>query len=99
MLRVGLAHRGGSAMTGRRTTRSVYLLAVVGLLGLAFGASPAQATTASYSGATSDGGSWVADVPSAWNGTLLVFSHGFGPPVAADSPDPDTKQALLDRGC
>ena len=75
------------------------LLAVAGSLGLGIGASAAQATTStSYSGSTSDGGTWVADVPSAWNGTLLLFSHGFGPLLAADSPDPDTKQALLDRG-
>src|SRR5947207_9831053 len=52
----------------------------------------------SFAGTTSDGGSWVADVPSPWNGTLLLFSHGFGPPQAADAPDAATKQALLDRG-
>jgi hypothetical protein len=53
---------------------------------------------ASYSGTTSDGGSWIADIPMPWNGTLLLYSHGFGPPIAADAPDPGTKQALLDRG-
>ncbi|HEX6620701.1 MAG TPA: hypothetical protein VF024_13630, partial [Solirubrobacteraceae bacterium] len=37
-------------------------------------------------------------MPSPWNGTLLLYSHGFGPPQAADAPDPSTKQALLDRG-
>src|SRR5947208_5311556 len=52
----------------------------------------------SFAGTTSDGGSWVADVPSDWNGTLLLYSHGFGPPAAADAPDSGTKQALLDRG-
>jgi hypothetical protein len=56
------------------------------------------ATSTSYTGSTTDGGTWVADVPSPWNGTLLLYSHGFGPPLAADSPDPATKQALLDRG-
>ena len=56
------------------------------------------ATAASYTGATADGGTWIADVPSPWNGTLLLYSHGFGPPLAADAPDPATKQALLDRG-
>jgi hypothetical protein len=86
-------------VTVRRTTLSIYLLAIAGLLALGIGVSRAQASTStSYSGATSDGGSWVADVPSDWNGTLLLYSHGFGPLVAADAPDPDTKQALLDRG-
>jgi hypothetical protein len=28
----------------------------------------------------------------------LAVSHGFGPPSAADAPDPSTKQALLSRG-
>ena len=57
----------------------------------------ARATTSSsYSGSTSDGGSWVADVPSPWNGTLLLYSHGFGPLIAADAPDANTKQALLE---
>ena len=37
-------------------------------------------------------------MPSPWNGTLLLYSHGFGPPVAADAPDPNTKAALLADG-
>ena len=86
-------------MAVRRKTRLVCVLGVVGLLGLAIAAPTARATAStSYSGATSDGGSWVADVPSEWNGTLLLYSHGFGPPAPADAPDQDTKQALLDRG-
>jgi hypothetical protein len=36
--------------------------------------------------------------PPPWNGTVLLYSHGFGPPAAADAPDPNTKQALLSRG-
>ncbi|MBV9839896.1 MAG: hypothetical protein JO156_17425 [Solirubrobacterales bacterium] len=52
----------------------------------------------SYSGSTSDGGNWVADVPSPWNGKLILYSHGFGPVQAADAPDAITKQALLNMG-
>jgi hypothetical protein len=87
-------------MWGVRRTRSVATLAtmvLVAALAGAPGAAPA-ATSTNHSGATSDGGSWVADVPSPWNGTVLLYSHGFGPPQAADAPDPSTKQALLDRG-
>jgi hypothetical protein len=41
---------------------------------------------------------WVADVPVNWNGTLLLYSHGFGPLTALDAPDPATQAALLARG-
>jgi hypothetical protein len=75
------------------------VLAVTGLLATGVSLSTAAAATStSYSGSTSDGGSWVADVPSPWNGNVLLYSHGFGPLVAADAPDASTKQALLDRG-
>jgi hypothetical protein len=68
------------------------------VISLAVAAAAPATTSTSYSGTTSDGGSWVADVPAPWNGTLLLYSHGFGPPQAADAPDAATKQALLDRG-
>jgi hypothetical protein len=75
------------------------ILAVGGTLAAAALTSTATAATStSYSGSTSDGGNWVGDVPSPWNGTVLLYSHGFGPLVAADAPDANTKQALLDRG-
>ena len=82
------------------TVRRLSIVAVVtGMLALTVSLSTAAAATStSYSGSTSDGGSWVADVPSPWNGNVLLYSHGFGPLVAADAPDGTTKQALLDRG-
>ncbi|MFF4120831.1 alpha/beta hydrolase [Streptomyces sp. NPDC001714] len=59
----------------------------------------AQATTADhYSGTLSDGATWIADKPAQWNGSLLLFSHGFGPTVAADAPSTAARQALLDAG-
>jgi hypothetical protein len=48
-----------------------------------------------------DTGQWIGDFPSpisSWNGTLLLYSHGFGPPAAQDAPDPNTKAALLADG-
>jgi hypothetical protein len=51
-----------------------------------------------YSGTLADGTTWIADVPGNWNGTLLLYSHGFGPLTAADAPDPTTQAALLARG-
>ena len=45
-----------------------------------------------------DGGSWIADVPANWNGTLLLYSHGYGTLPPADAPDPATHDALLADG-
>ncbi len=56
------------------------------------------AATGHLTGTLADGGQWVADVPASWNGVLLIFSHGFGPPIAQDAPDPATLDALLARG-
>src|SRR5256885_13447016 len=69
---------------------------------LAAGAAPPDASAASsaghVTGSLPDGGNWVADIPAHWNGTLLLYSHGFGPLTAADAPDPHTAAALLARG-
>ncbi|NEM04726.1 alpha/beta hydrolase [Geodermatophilus normandii] len=56
-------------------------------------------------GTVDDGATaWVADVPAHWNGTVLLYSHGYRPsflpipPSAENAPDDATRQALLDRG-
>ncbi|MCX5095915.1 alpha/beta hydrolase [Streptomyces sp. NBC_00365] len=62
-------------------------------------ATSAQATTADhYSGTLADGATWIADKPVHWNGSLLLFSHGFGPTTAADAPSTAVRQALLNAG-
>jgi hypothetical protein len=61
-------------------------------------AAPAAAADSQVTGTLPDGASWVADLPAQWNGTLLLYSHGFGPLTAADAPDPATQAALLARG-
>ena len=76
---------------------------LAGAAALAFaGAAPAQGATppvsGHFTGTLADGTSWIADVPANWNGTLLLYSHGFGPLTAADAPDPVTQAALLARG-
>ncbi|QHA02588.1 alpha/beta hydrolase [Streptomyces broussonetiae] len=61
----------------------------------------AQADTAAgthLTGTLSDGAAWIADVPARWNGTLLLFSHGFGPTVARDAPSDDVRTELLAEG-
>jgi hypothetical protein len=56
---------------------------------------------ARYTGSLPNGATWTARVPAHWNGSLVLFSHGFrigsdNPP--ADAPDEDTAKALLQRG-
>jgi pimeloyl-ACP methyl ester carboxylesterase len=58
----------------------------------------AGATSGHLTGRLPDGATWVADVPDAWNGTTILYSHGFGPLEARDAPDDATRQALLGGG-
>ncbi|HTP18179.1 MAG TPA: hypothetical protein VMJ65_01160 [Solirubrobacteraceae bacterium] len=88
-------------MIGRRTFVALATVALVGALALTPATSGAQTTTQqhdTYTGTTSDGSGWIADVPSRWNGTLLLYSHGYGTLAPADSPDPTTQEALLSMG-
>jgi hypothetical protein len=64
------------------------------------GAATAASVPASthYTGSLPDGAIWVADVPASWNGTVILYSHGFGPLTAEDAPDPTTQGDLLSLG-
>ena len=84
-------------MNGPRTRRLLIALALVltsaGASGmLAAGSATASPAPEHHTGTLPDGASWIADVPSDWNGTLLLYSHGYGPLNAADAPDPATKE-------
>lgn len=80
------------------------------LLGVALVASVASAAVALPSPASADGemhasgrtanGRWVLDVPADFNGTLLLWSHGysFTPVAASNAPTAATRDSLLDRG-
>jgi hypothetical protein len=75
------------------------LFAVVLALALVAGTgSSASASSAHFTGTLPNGAAWVADVPSSWNGILVLYSHGFGPPLPANAPDAATRDALLARG-
>ena len=62
----------------------------------------AAAATTSYSGTFTDGAKWLIQVPGNWNGTLLLYSHGYVTPdkglTAADVGDPATGAFLLTEG-
>src|SRR6266511_660204 len=81
------------------------LLVLVGLVGsLLLGAAPAQAAGPVNFTGVIDGARFQIDVPQPWNGTLVLWSHGYevaspaprGTPT--DAPDPVSKQWLLAHG-
>jgi predicted esterase len=66
-------------------------------------ASGAKADTVrTVTGTLPDGATWKAEVPPNWNGTLLLYSHGYrfpgGANPASDIGDPSTGAFLLDQG-
>lgn len=71
--------------------------AVVGGL-MSTGLAQADPGAQSLSGTLPDGASWVADVPASWNGTLILYSHGYGSMAARDAPDTNTQHDLLAAG-
>jgi pimeloyl-ACP methyl ester carboxylesterase len=76
---------------------SACTLACAGAVGAQ--AAPASvATTASYSGTLADSAQWIAQVPASWNGTVVLYSHGFGPLTAADAPSAGSGAQLLAQG-
>lgn len=79
-------------------------LATGALLAVALPGLPAAAATAGYSGTLPDGTDWRAVVPDEWNGTLLLYSHGYQPSFAGPrapatvAPSDETEQLLLAQG-
>jgi alpha-beta hydrolase superfamily lysophospholipase len=67
-------------------------------------AGTSETTAGTYEGSLANGTTWVAEVPDDWNGTVLLYSHGYlpsfigAPNLPASAPDPGTAAALLDRG-
>jgi hypothetical protein len=76
---------------------SAFTLACAGTVG-AQAASASAATTTGYSGTLPDSAQWIGQVPADWNGTVMLYSHGFGPLVAADAPSPGSAAQLLAQG-
>ena len=81
------------------------LVLLVVLLAVALGAVPvahAQAAVTISTGTLADGATWQIRVPADWNGTLLLYSHGYrapgSPNPAQDVSDPVTGGWLLDHG-
>jgi len=85
-------------------SRRLRLCTVAVAAGLASAAAslpaPVAAAEALHASGTTSNGEWVLDVPADFNGTLLVWSHGytFTPVPGTNSPSPAARDALLDRG-
>ncbi|GAA4721564.1 alpha/beta hydrolase [Phytohabitans rumicis] len=86
----------------RTIRRLLATITIVSLAALALAPTTVQAAPATrYDGTLPNGATWIADVPANWNGTLLLYSHGYNPtpnnpPV--NSPGPAAAEALLARG-
>ncbi|GHE92856.1 alpha/beta hydrolase family protein [Streptomyces fumanus] len=73
---------------------------------LTSGALPAQAAAADddahVEGRLPSGATYLMDIPAAWNGTVLLYSHGYTaadwPNPAQNAPDAKTRDTLLDQG-
>jgi pimeloyl-ACP methyl ester carboxylesterase len=79
------------------------LVAVITVLILSIAqTSHAQASPAPIRGFLSDGAAYLIEVPSNWNGTLFLYSHGYvapgSPNPAVDVGDPATRAFLLANG-
>lgn len=72
------------------------------ILAVATLAGPPSAASAAplgeYHGTLASGATWLGHVPADWNGTVLLFAHGFGPLRPQDAPDDQTRQILLSEG-
>jgi pimeloyl-ACP methyl ester carboxylesterase len=85
-------------MIRRRVRHAVVLLCLAVVAPLVV-SSPAAAADRHLTGVTRNG-AWVLDIPSSFNGTLLLWSHGytFTPVEASNAPSVATRDALLAEG-
>jgi pimeloyl-ACP methyl ester carboxylesterase len=78
------------------------LIGAIALVGIGPSAATADAPVTTLDGSLSDGATYLIQVPAAWNGTLVLYSHGYvtpgSPNPAQDVGDPLTGQWLLSHG-
>jgi pimeloyl-ACP methyl ester carboxylesterase len=87
----------------RRFTRTAAIVVMLVLLLNLFGGTRGAAAsgTATYTGVIG-GATFLVEVPSPWNGVLVLYSHGYvipgSPNPAQDAGDPFTEGVLLSEG-
>lgn len=79
---------------GRLMALACSIMVAIGLVSGVAVAAP----SGHYTGTLPTGATWVADVPENWNGTTILYSHGFGPLNPQNAPNEATRQALLGSG-
>jgi hypothetical protein len=88
-------------MFGVKARHAVIALILAGAAAFAAPVTASAAVTVT-TGTLPDGATYLIEVPSPWNGTLLLYSHGyvaFGKPnPAVDVGDPGTREFLLANG-
>src|SRR6202162_2794169 len=91
--------------TTRRGRLAVVCALALGAGTLAFGAGPsvlASGNARTLTGTLHDGATYLIQVPAGWNGTLVLYSHGYvtpgSPNPATDVGDLLTGQWLLTNG-
>lgn len=87
--------------TGIRARTACAAALLLALTALPTPAVAATADTTHVDGRLPSGATYLMDVPAHWNGTVLLFSHGYatGPAnPAQDAPDDTTKSLLLQQG-
>ncbi|MEV0895314.1 hypothetical protein [Actinoplanes sp. NPDC049802] len=62
--------------------------------------SPATAAppAGEHRGTLTGGATWLGHIPARWNGTVLLFAHGFGPLRPQDAPSEQARELLLAEG-
>ncbi|MGW0336128.1 alpha/beta hydrolase family protein [Streptomyces sp. NPDC003011] len=89
-------------MTTRTRTRTLIVLTALLLCGPVAPAAHATGPAAHVEGTLPSGAAYLMDVPGRWNGTVLLYSHGYRPAgpanPAQNGPDDATKSLLLEAG-
>jgi pimeloyl-ACP methyl ester carboxylesterase len=90
-------------MTASARTRAAGVAALLlALTALPTSTAAVAADTAHVEGRLPSGATYLMDVPAAWNGTVLLFSHGYNeagrPNPAQNAPDDATRRLLLEKG-
>ena len=87
---------------GRTTTFATVLLVLMAVLFFSPVVSAQTGGIATHTGALADGATYLIEVPTHWNGTLFLYSHGYVTPGAAnpatDVGDPATRAFMLGSG-